>query len=218
MNYLFNPAHWSGADGIPTLIGEHLLYSLIALAIAAIIAVPLGIYIGVTGKGVFMIAGLANALRALPSVGLLILLVLLISPAFPSRMGYVLPSLIVLVLLAVPPILTNTYAGVRAVDAAAVDFSLFGKTSKTAVCRDHDVAGRTFRHAFLDRTGGAEFVFHRIAGAMLVPLEQVAHDRLDRPRAEHHDFRRACRQNAQQGHRRRHEQFPHVTPRQCERK
>jgi osmoprotectant transport system permease protein len=121
VNYLFDPAHWSGAGGIPTLIGEHLLYSLIALAIAAVIAVPLGIYIGVTGKGVFMIAGLANALRALPSVGLLILLVLLISPAFPSRMGYILPSLIVLVLLAVPPILTNTYAGVRAVDAAAVD-------------------------------------------------------------------------------------------------
>lgn len=121
VNYLFDPSHWSGADGIPTLIGEHLLYSLIALVVAAVIAVPLGIYIGVTGRGVFMIAGLANALRALPSVGLLILLVLLISPAFPTRMGYVLPSLIVLVLLAVPPILTNTYAGVRAVDAAAVD-------------------------------------------------------------------------------------------------
>jgi osmoprotectant transport system permease protein len=121
MNYLFDPAHWTGADGIPTLLGEHLLYSMIALGIAAILAIPLGIYIGVTGKGVFMIAGLANALRALPSVGLLILLVLLISPAFPSKMGYILPSLIVLVLLAVPPILTNTYAGVRAVDAAAVD-------------------------------------------------------------------------------------------------
>jgi osmoprotectant transport system permease protein len=121
INYLFDPTHWTGSDGIPNLIGEHLLYSLIALAIAAVVAVPLGIYIGVTGKGVFLIAGLANALRALPSVGLLILLVLLISPAFPSKMGYVLPSLIVLVLLAVPPILTNTYAGIRAVDAAAVD-------------------------------------------------------------------------------------------------
>lgn len=121
MNYLLDPAHWSGSDGIPTLIGEHLLYSLIALAVAAAVAVPLGLYIGVTGKGVFMIAGLANALRALPSVGLLILLVLLISPAFPTRMGYILPSLIVLVLLAIPPILTNTYAGIRAVDAAAVD-------------------------------------------------------------------------------------------------
>jgi osmoprotectant transport system permease protein len=67
VNYLFDPAHWSGADGIPTLIGEHLLYALIALAFAAVIAVPLGVYIGVTGKGVFMIAGLANALRALPT-------------------------------------------------------------------------------------------------------------------------------------------------------
>lgn len=69
VNYLFDPpAHWSGADGIPTLIAEHLLYSLIALAIAAIIAVPLGIYIGVTGKGVFMIAGLATRSGHFPAL------------------------------------------------------------------------------------------------------------------------------------------------------
>lgn len=121
MEYLFDPAHWSGADGIPMLIAEHLLYSIIALIISAAIAIPLGIYIGVTGKGVFMIAGLANALRALPSIGLLILLVLLISPVFANNMAYVIPSLIVLVLLAVPPILTNTYAGVNNVDPSAVD-------------------------------------------------------------------------------------------------
>ncbi len=121
INYLLNPAHWSGPGGIPTLVGEHLLYSLIALAVAAVIAIPVGVYIGVTGRGVFLIAGLANALRALPSVGLLILLVLLISPLYPNRMGYILPSLIVLILLAVPPILTNTYAGVKAVDPGAVD-------------------------------------------------------------------------------------------------
>lgn len=121
MEYLFDPANWSGSGGIPVLIAEHLLYSVIALVISAAIAIPLGIYIGVTGKGVFLIAGVANALRALPSIGLLILLVLLISPAFPNKLAYVIPSLIVLVLLAVPPILTNTYAGVNAVDAAAVD-------------------------------------------------------------------------------------------------
>lgn len=121
MDYLFDPAHWVGADGIPMLIAEHLLYSIIALVVSAAIAIPLGIYIGVTGKGVFLIAGVANALRALPSIGLLILLVLLISPAFPNKLAYVIPSLIVLILLAVPPILTNTYAGVNAVDPAAVD-------------------------------------------------------------------------------------------------
>ena len=92
-----------------------------ALAVAAVIATPLGLYIGHTGRGSVVVAGLANSLRALPTIGLLILLVLIIAPSFPNKLAYLIPSLIVLVLLAIPPILTNTYAGVRAVDQAAVD-------------------------------------------------------------------------------------------------
>ena len=75
-----DPTNWTGSDGIPTQIGYHLLYSAIALLAALAIAVPLGIVIGYTGRGEALVAGFANALRALPSLGLLVLLFLIISP------------------------------------------------------------------------------------------------------------------------------------------
>lgn len=121
MDYLLDPAHWAGSDSIGVLLVQHLAYTGIALLIATAIGVPIGLYVGHTGKGTFLIAGVANALRALPTLGLIILLVIVIAPVFASELAFVIPSLIVLVLLAVPPIMTNTYAGVRAVDAAAVD-------------------------------------------------------------------------------------------------
>lgn len=92
---------------------EHLGYSGLAIGIAAVIAVPLGLYIGHTGRGSWAIAG-ANALRALPSLGLMTLLVLLIGSG-------VVPPTIALVILAVPPILANTAAGISVADPAAVD-------------------------------------------------------------------------------------------------
>ncbi|MEV5837550.1 ABC transporter permease subunit [Nocardia sp. NPDC052112] len=121
IDWLLDPAHWSGPDGIPTLVYQHLLYTFMALLVAAALAVPLGLYIGHTRRGAVVIAGLANSLRALPTIGLLILLVLVIAPSFTTKLAYLVPSLIVLILLAIPPILTNTYAGVTTVDAAAVD-------------------------------------------------------------------------------------------------
>lgn len=121
MDYLLDPAHWTGSDSIGALVAQHLAYTGIALLLAAVIGVPIGLYVGHTGKGTFLIAGVANALRALPTLGLIILLVIVIAPVFASELAFVIPSLIVLVLLAIPPIMTNTFAGIRAVDAAAVD-------------------------------------------------------------------------------------------------
>lgn len=121
MHYLLDPAHWTGSDSIGALVAQHLAYTGIALLLAAVIGVPIGLYVGHTGKGTFLIAGVANALRALPTLGLIILLVIVIAPVFASELAFVIPSLIVLVLLAIPPIMTNTFAGIRAVDAAAVD-------------------------------------------------------------------------------------------------
>jgi osmoprotectant transport system permease protein len=118
--WLTDPANWAGSDGIPTQIGYHLLYSGIALLVALAIAVPLGIVIGYTGRGEALVAGSANALRALPSLGLLVLLFLIISPVVAGQLVYVLPTTVVLVLLAVPPILTGTYAGIQNADADAV--------------------------------------------------------------------------------------------------
>lgn len=120
LGWFTDPANWTGTGGIPSQIGYHLLYSVIALLAALAIAVPLGIVIGYTGRGEALIAGLANALRALPSLGLLVLLFLIIAPIVTGKTVYVLPTIVVLVLLAVPPILTGTYAGIQSADPDAV--------------------------------------------------------------------------------------------------
>lgn len=121
LDWLGDPAHWSGADGIPVRLVEHVGYSLLATVLALLIGVPAGLYIGHTGRGTFLVAGLANALRALPTLGLLILAVLLLLPRLSGDLGFVIPSILVLVILGVPPLLTSTYAGVASVDPAARD-------------------------------------------------------------------------------------------------
>jgi osmoprotectant transport system permease protein len=98
---------------ILTRVGEHLAYSGLAVGIAVLLAVPAGLLIGHAGRGAWMIAG-ANALRALPSLGLMTLLVLLLGAGL-------LPPTIALVLLAIPPILSHTAAGIATADRAAVD-------------------------------------------------------------------------------------------------
>jgi osmoprotectant transport system permease protein len=123
VDWLSDPDHWTGPEGIPTRIVEHLQYSLIALAIALLIGLPIGLLIGHTGKGTVVVAMVANSLRALPTIGLLVFFVVLISPHIhgKSDAAYLIPTEIVLILLAVPSILSNTYAGVQNVDPAARD-------------------------------------------------------------------------------------------------
>lgn len=122
-NWLSDSAHWHGPDGVPIHLKEHLQYSLAALLIAAAIALPLGMLIGHTGRGSFVVVAIANSFRALPTVGLLTYFVVLISPHIHSTGSatYLIPSEIVLVLLAIPSMLTNTYAGISAVDPAVRD-------------------------------------------------------------------------------------------------
>src|SRR5689334_4294040 len=93
---------------------EHLGYTLLTLLIAAVIAVPLGAFVGHTGKGGFVIVGLSNVLRALPTTAVLILVVLW------AGLGDF-PVSVALVLLAIAPIMAGTYAGIRAVDPVTVD-------------------------------------------------------------------------------------------------
>jgi osmoprotectant transport system permease protein len=112
--WLFDPAHWTGPTGVPQRLVEHLGYTALTLLIALVIAVPLGAWIGHTNKGGFLVVGLANGLRALPTLGLLVLLVGAIGIGLTG-------PLVALVVLAVPPILAGTYAGVRNVDGAVVD-------------------------------------------------------------------------------------------------
>lgn len=123
VDFLTDSTHWAGPDGIPTRLVEHLQYCALALGIALVIALPVGLLIGHTGKGTGVVAGLANSLRALPTIGLLIFFVVLISPHIQGKgdAAYLIPSEIVLILLAIPSILSNTYAGVQNVDPAARD-------------------------------------------------------------------------------------------------
>jgi osmoprotectant transport system permease protein len=112
--YLFDPDNWTGTQGIPARLVEHLGYTALTLLIALVIAVPIGAWIGHTGRGGFLVVGLANGLRALPTLGLLVLIV------GATGLGLLGP-ITALVILAVPPILAGTYAGVRNVDPAVVD-------------------------------------------------------------------------------------------------
>lgn len=127
-----DPANWWGPDGVITHLREHVIYTAFIVLVALLIALPIGLLVGHTGRGVFAIVGLANGLRAVPTLGLVILLVVWLTPkiTITTEIPYVvnrgaLPYLIVvviaLIILALPPILTNTYAGVQNVEPAARD-------------------------------------------------------------------------------------------------
>ena len=109
LGWLTDPAHWSGTEGIPVRTLQHLGYSLLATAIAAAIALPIGVLIGHTGRGAVFAVNLTNLGRAIPTLGIIILVFIL------AGFGIV-PVLVALTALAVPPIVTNSYVGVRSVD------------------------------------------------------------------------------------------------------
>ncbi|MEW2290823.1 ABC transporter permease [Streptomyces sp. NPDC047841] len=107
--WLASGSQWTGPDGIAHRLTEHLQYSLLATLIAAAIGLPIGLLIGHTGKGAFLAINLASFGRALPTVGLVVLV-------FLAGGLSMLPVYVALVALAVPAIVTNTYAGMNAVD------------------------------------------------------------------------------------------------------
>ncbi|MGB3372705.1 MAG: ABC transporter permease [Rhodococcus sp. (in: high G+C Gram-positive bacteria)] len=113
-SYIVDGANWAGPTGIGARIIEHVWYSLLAIVLSAIIAIPIGLLIGHLRKGEAVIVGLVNALRSLPTLGILVFLVLVIG------LGLV-PPIIALVLLGIPPLLAGTYSGIAHVDDNVVD-------------------------------------------------------------------------------------------------
>jgi osmoprotectant transport system permease protein len=107
-------ARWSGTTGIPNRVVEHVVLSGLAVLVAVAIAVPVGLVIGHTNRVALLAVSVANIGRAVPSLALLIVFVSVLGLGFRN-------ALVVLVLLAIPPILTNTYAGMRAVDRDVVE-------------------------------------------------------------------------------------------------
>lgn len=113
--FILDPANWAGERGIGVRLAEHVVQSAAAVGIGLLIAVPLGLLIGHTGHGRRGIVILVNAARALPTFGLLLFLVVVFG------FGMRLPALlIVLVLMAVPPILAGVYAGIEAIDRPTI--------------------------------------------------------------------------------------------------
>jgi osmoprotectant transport system permease protein len=139
--WLGDPASWSGAGGIVAQSLAHLRYSFIALLVAALIAVPVGLWVGHTGRGRWLAVNIAGGFRAIPSLGVLFIAVLLLLPRMRGELAFELPALIVLVLLAVPPILSGTYAGVQATDRAARDAARGMGMTGAQVLRQVEVPG-----------------------------------------------------------------------------
>jgi osmoprotectant transport system permease protein len=119
--WFLEPDHWQGPAGVPSRLLEHAAVSGGALVVAMAIALPVGLLVGHTGRGATLAINLANLGRALPTFAVMGL-VIPITAAIDSDLGFkVYPALVGLVILAIPPILVNTYAGVSGVDRDIVE-------------------------------------------------------------------------------------------------
>lgn len=114
--WLFSPERLSGAHGLPAALAAHLSYTFLSVAIAAAVAIPLGWLIGHTGRGRELAVAASGAARAIPSFGLILLLVLLLGVTRKPE-----AAVIAFVLLAIPSILAGAYTGLEAVDRRTID-------------------------------------------------------------------------------------------------
>jgi len=112
--------HWRGDFGVPHRLTEHLLMSAAAVATAVVLALPIGIWLGHRGRGGALAINLANVGRAVPSLAILALAQQAFGlsgwPGFGAR-----PAFVALVALGVPPLVTNAYVGMQAVDHDVVE-------------------------------------------------------------------------------------------------
>jgi len=115
-HYLTTGANWSGSAGIGHRIVQHIWYSFLAIALSAAIAVPIGLLVGHTRRGGGAVVGFANAMRALPTLGVLTFVVLGLGLGL-------LPPLLALITVGIPPLLAGAYAGIANVDPTVVDAS-----------------------------------------------------------------------------------------------
>lgn len=111
VDWFTDPANWTGPNGIPTRFLEQIQISLIAMVVALVIAIPIGVILGHKNKGGFLALSVGNIGRAVPTFG-----VLMIFAAWaPVGVGN-LAAILALIVFAIPPLLTNAYIGIRQVD------------------------------------------------------------------------------------------------------
>jgi osmoprotectant transport system permease protein len=122
IDWFADPANWQGPDGVPARSAEHLLLTGTSLLIAMFIALPLAFWLGHIGRGGALAVNLTNIGRAIPTFAVLALLSVAIGSQTLGPYGRAaLPTLIALVLFALPPLVTNTYVGMREVDRDVIE-------------------------------------------------------------------------------------------------
>lgn len=114
LQWFASPAHWSGSDGIPQRLAEHVQLSVESVAIGAVIALPIGIALGHYGRFGDLAINISNVGRAVPSFAILVI-------AFQVFGLGDLPIVLSLTALAIPPMLTNSYVALREVDPDVKD-------------------------------------------------------------------------------------------------
>jgi osmoprotectant transport system permease protein len=107
--WFVDPAHWTGRDGIPTRLFQHVFLSLVSIVIASLVAIPVGLTIGHTRRAEGIVIGFANLGRALPSLAVLLIFLPFVGIGDPL-------AVVAMVALAIPPIVVNSAVGVREVD------------------------------------------------------------------------------------------------------
>lgn len=113
--WIFSPDRLTGSLPLPVAIGQHLAFTFGSVLAAAVIAIPAGWAIGHTGRGREFAVALSGAARAVPTLGLVVLLYLLVGVAYKSQ-----AAVVAFVILAIPSILAGAYAGFEAIDRAVV--------------------------------------------------------------------------------------------------
>ncbi|MFF7356746.1 MULTISPECIES: ABC transporter permease [Streptomyces] len=114
-HWLADPAHWSGDDGVRHRLFQHLVLTVVCLVLSCLVALPVALVLGHLGRGGALAVNISNVGRAVPTFAVLVLL--LLTPVGRWGEG---PTVVALVLFAVPPLLTNAYVGMREVDRGVV--------------------------------------------------------------------------------------------------
>lgn len=117
LSYLADGASWSGPRGLGVRVVDHLGLASLSLLVATLVAVPVGLWLGHTGRGGAVAINISNIGRAVPTFAVLVIFVLLPQPFGANTASFVLA----LALFSIPPLLTNTYTGMREVDRSVVD-------------------------------------------------------------------------------------------------
>jgi len=135
--WLTDPTNWQGSHGIPTRVLEHIELSGLSVLVALLIAMPIALYLGHTGRAGFVAINVANIGRALPSLALLAF-GLVIAISLGLGLGFW-PTVFALVPLAIPPILTNAYVAIREVDRDIVDAARGMGLSEAQILRSIEI-------------------------------------------------------------------------------